>query len=318
MNPYFTHEEYARRYERAAALMRAKGLAALFLTSDRNIYYLSGHQPFQPWYSTTRPTLLIAPTDGNPILISHEVWKGAAMRDTWISDVRGYMELGGVPTKMLVSAFHERGLATARIGAELGLEQRLGMPSADFRALQDALPAVEWVDASDILWQLRLIKSPAEIACMRKACAAAMHAFSTVFPQLTPGLTQEEVVHRLQAAICQAGADFGFCIPTFGRETNEAMACLPSAQRIEEGDLVWADLGAVYHGYWCDFSRAVSLGRPSDETLRMWEAIYRVTMRGVEAVRPGGRDHGAGGAGLRGRGGTARVGLELRRRPHRA
>jgi len=108
-----------------------------------------------------------------------------------------------------------------------------------------------------------------------------------VFSSLAPGMTQEDVVHRLQAAIADAGADFGFTLPACDRETNLAMACLPSSKRLREGDLVWSDLGAVYHGYWCDFSRAGSLGQPSDEALRLWEAIYRVTMAGVQAIRPG-------------------------------
>lgn len=287
MNPYFSRQEYTKRHTRAINLMRVRSLSALFITSDRNLYYLSGHQPFQPWYSTTRPTLLIASVEGGPVLVAHEVWKGAAIRDTWIDDVRGYPELSGVPTDMIVSLFHELGLAEARVGVELGLEQRMGIPFADLMALQDALPGVEWVDAADVLWQLRLIKSWAEIECMRKSCSAVMHAFSTVLPNLTPGLTQEKVVHRLQSAVCDAGADFGFIIPTWDPETNEAMACLPTSKPLEKGDLIWVDMGAVYHGYWCDFSRAVSLGQPSDEALRTWEAIHRVTMKGVEAVRPG-------------------------------
>jgi len=287
MNPYFSRDEYTKRYTRTVDLMRARNLSALFITSDRNLYYLSGHQPPQPWYTTTRPTLLIAPVEGDPVLAAHEVWKGAAIRDTWIDDVRGYTELSGVPTNMVVSLFHELGLAEARVGVELGIEQRMGIPFGDFMALQDVLPSVEWVDAAEMLWQLRLIKSQAEIECMRKSCSAVMHAFSTVFPKLTPGLTQEEVVHRLQSAVCDAGADFGFIIPTWDTETNEAMSCLPTCKPLERGDLVWVDMGAVYHGYWCDFCRAVSLGPPSDEALQTWEAVHRVTMKGLETVRPG-------------------------------
>jgi Xaa-Pro aminopeptidase len=183
--------------------------------------------------------------------------------------------------------FHALGLATARVGVELGTEQRMGISFLDYTNLQAALPTVEWVDASDLLWQLRSIKSRAEIECLRKACSAVMYAFSTVFPSLTPGLTQEKVMHMLQSAVCDAGADLGFIASTWDQETNEAMGCLPSSKPLEKGDLIWADMGAVYHGYWCDFSRSVSLGRPADTTLRTWEAIHRVTMKGVETVGPG-------------------------------
>lgn len=287
MNPYFSREEYVQRYTRAVGLMRARGLSALFLTKDSNIYYLSGHQAIAPYYFCTRPVLLIAPIEGNPVLIEHEVWKQGAMMNTWVEDVRAYDELTGVPTGMLVSTFHELGLQAAKVGVELGLEQRLGMPAADFLALQDALPNVKWVDAADLLWQLRLIKSQAEIECMRKACSAVMHAFSSVFPRLTPGLTQEEVVHMLQAAVCEGGAEPGFIIPAFGPGTYEAQSFLPSSRTIEKGDTIWVDMGAVYHGYRSDFCRAASLGQPPGDVLATWEAIHRVTMAGVYAVKPG-------------------------------
>ena len=183
--------------------------------------------------------------------------------------------------------FRELGLTTARVGAELGTEQRLGISYLEFKALQSALPGIEWVDASDMLWTLRSIKSEAEIECIRAACAAVMYAFGTVFPTLTPGLTQEQVVHRLGAAVLEAGAQVGFIIPTWDPETRQAMACLPSSRPIGEGDVIWVDMGAVYRGYWSDFCRAVSLGQPSDDLLRRWEAVHRVTMKGVESVRPG-------------------------------
>jgi Xaa-Pro aminopeptidase len=287
MNPYFDRKEYTLRNERAIELMHARGLGALFVTSDRNLYYLSGHQPVQPWHSTTRPTLYIAPMDGDAVLVAHEVWKGAAIRDTWIDDVRGYAELSGVPFEMVASLFQELGISDTRIGVELGFEQRMGISFLDFEKLKTALPGVEWVDASDLLWQLRSIKSRSEVACMRKACSAVVHAFSSVFPNLTPGLTQEQVVNRLHSAICDAGADPGFIIPVWDPESRMAMACLPTDRPIADGDFIWVDLGAVFHGYWCDFSRAVSLDKPTDDVLRTWQSVHEVTMKGVESIKPG-------------------------------
>jgi Xaa-Pro aminopeptidase len=287
MNPYFERQEYERRCERAQTLMRAKGIAALFITSEHNLYYLTGHRPFTPWHSTTRPTVLILPAVGQPILFAHAVWLGAAQRDAWVPDVRGYTELTGLPLNLLADALRQLNLSHAAIGAELGLEQRLGLPPADFDALREALPGVEWLDAAGLLWRLRLLKSPAEIGCLRRAGAANMAAFDAVYSRLAPGMTQEEVVHQLQAAICSAGADVGFVSATFDGPTYAALSCLPSDRPLHAGDLIFTDMGSVYHGYWSDFSRAASLGQPAAAHLRLWEAIHRVTMKGVETMRPG-------------------------------
>ena len=287
MNPYFALAEYHDRAQRAQRLLAAAGLDALFISGDRNLYYLTGHQPLGPTQSATRPTALLMPRTGAPVLVAPEAWAGAAAHDSWIADVVTYNSLEGIPNALLAGLFRQQGLAQGRIGAELGLEQRLGMPPRDFAALQQALPAADWADAADVLWELRLIKSPAEVDCLRRACAAAMSAFATVFPTLAPGMTQEQVVHQLQAAICQAGAEPGFIIPVFGPETAQAQLSLPTADPIAAGDVIWVDMGAVYHGYWCDFCRSVSLDAPPAAHLNLWEAVHRTTMAGVQAVRPG-------------------------------
>jgi len=54
-------------------------------------------------------------------------------------------------------------------GLTLGLDQRLMMPVADYERLKSDLPAVEWVDAGPLLWRMRMLKSPAEVACIREA-----------------------------------------------------------------------------------------------------------------------------------------------------
>jgi Xaa-Pro aminopeptidase len=287
VNSYFSRKEYEQRHARAVEQMKARGISALFLTNDGNIYYLAGQQRVAPGKFETRPEALIITVDKPPVLLIHETWKSGAKKNTWVSDVRGYEGMEGLPTDMLVSLFQELGIAKGRVGIELGLEQRLGQPTGDLLKQQQALPGVEWVDAADLLWQLRLIKSQAEIECLRKSCSAVMHAFETVFPKLSPGLTQEQIVHMLQGGITDAGADFGFIIPCFDPDTYVAQSAMPSNKPVEKGAMVWIDMGAMYHGYWCDFCRAASLGKPSAETLRTWEAVHRTTMAGVKAVKPG-------------------------------
>jgi Xaa-Pro aminopeptidase len=287
MNPYFIKDEFEQRFDHACKLMDTLSLDALFLTSDTNVYYLAGHQPFQPWYLTTRPVLLIIPRNAFPVLVVSNGFYGAATRDTWIEDVRTYSELQGGPVGELVNVIHSLGLQNARIGAELGTEQRMGIPPADFAKIKEDLPDVQWVDSADVLWQLRLIKSPTEVECIRSACSAVMHAYSTVFPNLVAGITQEQLVHQIQAAICNAGSDPGFVIVASNPETYVRLACLPSSEPLERGYLITVDAGATSHGYWSDFSRGAFLGSPSDDILRTWETIYQITMKGLDVVRPG-------------------------------
>ena len=78
MNPYFTLDEYQSRLEHARKLMASRGLDALFLTGDRNLYYFSGHQPLGPTQTAVRPTGLILPKEGDPSMVVADAWAGAA------------------------------------------------------------------------------------------------------------------------------------------------------------------------------------------------------------------------------------------------
>ena len=62
------------------------------------------------------------------------------------------------------------------------------MSNANFNALVESLPQAKFVDGADLLWELRKIKSPREIECMRKVTAATTAAFETGFAAMREGM----------------------------------------------------------------------------------------------------------------------------------
>ncbi|HAI85838.1 MAG TPA: hypothetical protein DCL63_02465, partial [Firmicutes bacterium] len=79
------------------------------------------------------------------------------------------------------------------IGCELGYEQRLGLPLRAWEEIVSAFPSARFVDASELLWRLRVVKSPAEVDCLRKACQATSKAFEVCYSQAGEGWTEEQV-----------------------------------------------------------------------------------------------------------------------------
>jgi Xaa-Pro aminopeptidase len=61
----------------------------------------------------------------------------------------------------------------------------------------------------------------------------------------------------------------------------------PSARRIERGDLVVLDFGALVDGYCSDMTRTVMVGEPSATQQRMLDVVTAAQQAGVEAVAPG-------------------------------
>src|SRR5436189_8967 len=100
-----------------------------------------------------------------------------------LETVRTRMDAAGIDC-MLITGFGAK-----RIGCEFGLEMRLGIPPADFESIVKLLPDVEFVDASAIIWSLRMFKSPEEVARLRKACEITSTTRQQVFQQVQPGMT---------------------------------------------------------------------------------------------------------------------------------
>lgn len=287
----FAIAEFEARLERAHRGMAEAGVDALLLTNEPEIRYFSGYMT-QFWQSPTRPSFLVIPADGKPIAVIAEI-STVLMAATWVDDIRtwpapqpedeGVTLLAGVLREVTAG----RG-AGGVIGLLRGAETTLRMPLADLEKLQGALADARFVDSTNLISRLRMVKSEAEIDKIRHICQVASDAFDQL-----PGLVRadqplSELFRRFRMTLLAAAADdvpylAGACAPG-GYETVIAP---PSADRPQPGDLLMLDTGATYDGYFCDFDRNFSIGPASDELRRSYEALYAATEAGFAAARPG-------------------------------
>ncbi|HJP65795.1 MAG TPA: M24 family metallopeptidase, partial [Actinomycetota bacterium] len=79
----------------------------------------------------------------------------------------------------------------------------------------------------------------------------------------------------------------GFFIVTSGRGFYDRVAGLPRDRTLEQGDMLWIDLGVVYRGYWTDHCRAAVIGGASAAQREQWDAVVRLTADTVDQLRPG-------------------------------
>lgn len=287
MSPlWFPRVEYEGRARGLEAGLARDGLDALLVTWHTNLGYYAGYRPVAATSMMTRPCAALLSPGRPPVLWVHTFVAADARASVWFEDVRTYEGLRGLPVDEVAAEARARG--ARRVGAELGAEQRLGMPLADFVALREKLPGVEWQDASRLIWGQRARKSAAELDCLRRAGRATARAYEAVLPAIGAGLTEHEVGRRLQHALLEAGADeVGFLMMTSGPGHYGRISGRPTGRRLERGDLVWIDMGARVNGYWADFSRAAVIGGATDRQRRRQELVRAATARGVERAGPG-------------------------------
>ncbi len=158
----------------------------------------------------------------------------------------------------------------------------------DYCRLREALSQTELVSLSNIVLDLRSIKDPAEISLIRDAVRIADEAWATMLNSIKIGQSEEEIALELEFAMRRAGASgpsFDFIVASGGR------SALPhgraSSKRIQKGELLTLDFGAIYKGYCSDITRTVIIGEPDDRQKEIYELVLAANRAGIEAVKPG-------------------------------
>ncbi len=283
--------EYERRLETIQRLMTEQKLDALFLCNEASFRYFTGHISLR-WMNTLMPLSAVVPRKGKPSVMMSAAEVAIAEHNPAIG--RGYAVTGdqriGVP--QMKQALLDLGVSAGRVGGEFDSNTRMLMPLHDFQALQSKLPSVEWVDASDLIWQLRQCKSSAELAYMRKAVKITDAGYAAIFATACPGMTERDIHDTMLATVMQLGADRPGFIPVGSRSPGDAHAFdigqrIATDRIVQEGDLVQMDAGAVVHGYWSDFSRIFCVGRADERWQEEYRLLHTSLRDCIAACRPG-------------------------------
>jgi Xaa-Pro dipeptidase len=267
--------------------MRKHGLDALLVSAPPNVRYFSGFDT-QFWESPTRPWFIVVPLDGNPIAVIPEI--GAPeMALTWISDIRTWP--APVPAddglSLLRSTLESLTRRFGKIGAEMGREMALRMPVSEFLALRGML-ASDIADGTPCLWEIRMVKTEAEIEHINFICQIASDAYEALPAYITTGETEREIARKLRIDIARRGADSTPFLPAIsGPGGVSQIVCGPHDRAIADGDILFIDTGSTFDGYFCDFDRNYAVGNVADDVHRVHEALWLATEAGMKAAVPG-------------------------------
>lgn len=279
MEPLFPKEEYEKRYGRARTYMAEKKIDALLATNVINYTYLGGHAipGLAPW--TTRPFLLILPLNEEPVIIG-QLGAEDSIRKT--SNVKKAIFWDKLPfdVNIVKETLQQLKLSKAKIGCELGLEEHLGISQLDFMKLQREMPDAKFVDAADIFWGLRVIKSQAELRCIRKTCEVTSEAYQKTFNSLEIGMSPNEVQQVFFGNVMKQNLTPHFILCKFWSKYGKSMY-------VKKDGIVWLDGGAVYKGYRCDFSRMVATTAAAENARIMYAKMRKITWKLIDMVKPG-------------------------------
>jgi Xaa-Pro aminopeptidase len=113
--------------------------------------------------------------------------------------------------------FVKIGRADARIGIEPSF-----LPSDAYIALRKALPEAKVFDATSTFERLRAVKTPEELARLRKASELITESMLATIAAAHQGSTKAEIIEQLRREETNRGLQFDYCLLTMGSSHNRA------------------------------------------------------------------------------------------------
>jgi Xaa-Pro aminopeptidase len=302
--PQLSLEERDRRWDRARKAMLMAGLDAfVFLGND--IYWGMGmaNMRYMLQVDTQLGAEAIFPLAGEPV-----VWNGVPHMNrptnpylslnTWLTDFRTRGGMGAVADEL-----RARGLERSRLGL-VGFSSTIQITPTllyqDVVNLRKLLPDAEFIDASHILQDMRMVKSEEEIEILRGAGRIARKVVDAMIESARPGVPEALLyAEMIKTQIANGGEPNIFNLFSSGpvehpREElwhmlhGSEQPISPTMRPLAEGDLIATEWHTKYGGYRCHTEFSVYLGkRAPRELLNIWNVSVECLEASKDALVAG-------------------------------
>src|SRR4051794_23111174 len=249
--------------------LAGRKLDALLVSGAPNVRYLTGFTGDNGNVLVTPEKAILFTDPRFEIQAAHEVScpvkiaKGPLVLDILAAIKRlGLKRIGYEPARMTCDTFES---LKSRLPLRASLE-----------------PVNGWVE------ELRMVKSPEELDRIRRSVDTNSRAFEQAIKRVKPGMRESDLAAELEYRMRRLGAEKP-CFDTI--VAGGARSALPHAQptgaRLQNGQLVVVDMGALQDGYCSDMTRMLFLGVPGTKVKRAYRAVLEAQLAAIDAVRAG-------------------------------
>ncbi len=283
MTLHFTSDEFADRMARCRAAMATERLDALLCFKPETQFWLTGYDTFGYCFFQC----LVITADGQTTLLTRSADLRQARLTSTIEDVRVWVDGADAdPTRDLACVLDDHGLLGKRIGVEW---ESHGLTAANGRKLEAALAdRTTLVDASLLVSRLRLVKSPAELAYVRRAADLADAAFDAVLAEAGPGADEARIHAAMHTAIHEAGGDDPGNPFIIGSGPH-ALLCRyhTGRRRLDATDQLTLEWAGTWRHYHAAQMRTVPIGGATARHRELFDAAREALLACEDALRPG-------------------------------
>ncbi len=257
------------RISKLRSELKARSLDAILITHLPHIRYFSG-------FSGSSGVLLVTARKAY-------FFTDFRYQDQMAAEITA--EVKGIITRAPYEAMIAEKIVAA--GMKLGFQESYVTVGA-LDGIKKALKKVKLEKTGSLVGDLVMIKSPEEIANIKKAGDMAAKVYREILKIAKPGVREIE----LAMEISYLGRKFGsegdaFDIIVASGPRGAMPHGRASSKKIRKGELVTLDFGCIYKGFNSDMTRTFAVGTPSDEARKIYEIVLRAEQMGVRAARAG-------------------------------
>lgn len=288
-------EEATARTSNLQELMRQQGIARAVFTDESSIAYLAGFWGYLG-IDFGRPTLMVVSVDEPPVVITPLMESEMVSEMTWVEDVRVWEDSGQR------SWGRELVRLLGQAPEEIWIERNF-IPAIVRNFLEDTFPDARLADVSSLLAQLRVIKSPFEIAVMKQAGEIAGAMMKAAHDSLQPGVPEYESALAVINAGSRKAATFltdrgweRFVSPMIhnlqilqsGSDTSmvHRRASVRAYQTFDPVYFCFCNL-VQFKQYKLGFDRMFHIGDVTDQARVIQEAAIAAQQAAIAAIKPG-------------------------------
>ena len=279
---HFTTEEFTGRQHRTIEQLKNRHLDGLLMFRQESMYYLSGYDSFGYVFFQC----LYLDLDGNLMLLTRAPDLRQARHTSVIEDIRIWQDSAEAdPAVQLKQILEEFGCRGKRLGVEY---DAYGLTARNGKLLESALSGFcDLADASDLVSRLRVVKSEAEMAYVRRAAELADRAYDEAYRLAAPGTNEGDILAAMQGIIFAGDGDYPGNEFIIGSGPDALLCRYKSGRRkLDSQDQLTLEWAAAYRHYHAAMMRTIPIGKATPGHKKMHAVNVDAMEACMAALKP--------------------------------
>ncbi len=243
---------------------------AALITSDTNRLYVTG-------FKSSAGAVIITKS-GSALFIDFRYFEKASK------------SISHLDVKLAKRLFCDINLFLKELGVENILIEADNVTVSGLKSLKAAFKDFSISDndtLSKTLINMRTIKNGSEIELIKKAQLITDQAFSYICSEIKAGVTEREIALKLEFFMREQGSEgVAFDSIVVSGKNSSLPHGVPTDKKIESGDFVTLDFGAVCEGYRSDMTRTVALGQINEKQKKVYDTVLAAQKASLNAIKP--------------------------------